>query len=243
MLELELISNYLIENEFASTENDAMNIIAAMSDSWLEDILTEELLNEKRRFKAVKDPQTGELKKVKQEKTPLTTPRAPDPKVILKTPSEWRRSKDVEPRDVIHPKAHMGLVKQGIHRGTRPDLVRKGLVAPPPEQHHFAFSDYGPHGHGPGGSKRGVKKVKGEKDRAVIKKVGAPKHWRKTEKETPVSKFKKYKATKSELESRWSSPSTSQHERESILSSLKHVGSVNPLERLRRRREARLKNK
>ena len=51
MLELKVISNYLIENHFVDNYEDSLNLIPAMSDSWLEDVLLEyeELLYEMRK--------------------------------------------------------------------------------------------------------------------------------------------------------------------------------------------------
>ena len=74
MLEVELIAEYLLENSYVSSERDAYEFIPHMSDYWLGSLLESSELQdlcERQGYRAVKDPHTGELKKVEHKKTSL----------------------------------------------------------------------------------------------------------------------------------------------------------------------------
>lgn len=181
MNELEIISTYLIENNYTSSYNDSVNFISAMSDDWIYAILTEEVedLYEKKleKVKRTINPQTGrsEWKIVPKKRTPLTqTITNKQRGRIDKTPEgDWKVTPAKKyKKTVLTTAARTGLIKQGGHH-FRPDLVRKGLLGHIPPQHQSTpeFSSYRPHSHGPGGKARGKRKERGAKPSGELSPV------------------------------------------------------------------------
>lgn len=185
MREIQFIADYLVENLYASNYNDAFTLIESMSDEWMSSILTE-----KRRFKVVSDPETGEKKVVRQQKTPLTHHLSSERGELRSIPGSvnkdsegnWRVTPP-KPREgvFITPMAWHGIMKHGGPY-YRPELVQRGLLP-----RMGPGSDSGiwtkPALHGIGGALRGKKKKKGYKFNEI----------------SPVQRFIKQRDLKSEV--------------------------------------------
>lgn len=160
MLEVQLIADYLVENVYASTDQDAYNLIACMSDRWISSIL-EEVLLEMRKEDKVKG----------KTKTPMYTGKSRRGRVVRdESPSgdlSWKVLKSTHKTPNIT--AVLGRRRQGMSPEPGASVPRRLF---PSEVRH-------PHGGGepgtPQGSRRGVKHVKGVKIQP---------------RETPVSRIK-----------------------------------------------------
>ena len=163
MLEVELIADYLIENSYVSSERDAYEFIPHMSDYWLGSLLeSSELqdLYEKRRWKAVKDEETGKLKKVKQQKDPLFVK---GPGRVVKSP-EGKLS--VSHRMDVNPRAWGKRIKYGKNPDPRKPVMdyQKYRTTNPRNPNHPHGSQEFPgenKGGAPAGESRGKKKERG----------------------------------------------------------------------------------
>jgi len=148
MLEAQLIADYLVENVYASTEQDAYSLITCMSNEWMSSIL-EEVLLEMRKEDKVKGA----------TKTPMYTGEKGRGRVVRdESPSgdlSWKVLKSTHKTPNIT--AVLGRRRQGMSPEPGASVPRRLF---PSEVRH-------PHGGGelgtPQGSRRGIKREKGVK--------------------------------------------------------------------------------
>lgn len=241
MQEIQIISDYLYENHYIDSYDNSAHFISAMSDEWIDSILTE-----RRGFRAVYNSETKKYEKVPHKKTPLynltpegkrmtygqirakeaadrgLTPRGPGKEVVKKDGKLVVQSKKQDPREnKISPQlnlsAYLGKARQGA-------FLVKG--------HEGGLNlDRRPQPHGTGGRLRGRKKVRGSKA-ATIEKIRGK--WKVTRPQTPVSRFKKERENQ-QIERNYPSVGNKYFPARPI--------PKTSLDVLRQRKEARQKNK
>ena len=198
MIEIGLISEYLIENNFADSYESAVNMITVMSESWLEHILDDEIeyLSERKDTKVRyrMDPETGKYtwQIVPTKDTPLTVQTSHTEKgYISKKGGKWATTPaKTHTRTTLNPVVAASLAASGAYdeKTGRTDLHRRGLLPSIPSRHMTSAElRYRGHAQGTGGEMRGVRK-----------KRGAP-----SNEESPVSRYEKFKTRQNEYENRY----------------------------------------
>lgn len=141
MLNLDLIVEYLLENNFTSSYEDALNMIQIMSEEWMYSILSENLTEDRSLLNFIMEMRKED--KVKgRGKTPLYVERVR--KNITKSPEgKWTVNKKVD--KTMTPEASSGRYRHGIGYAKE-----------------YLYPDQKPQPHGTGGSLRGVKKQRGK---------------------------------------------------------------------------------
>lgn len=140
MTDLDLLVEYLVENNLAPSYEDALNIIPAMSDAWMASILEEFSTEDSDLFDFIMEMRKEDKVKGKG-KTPLNIEVRSNK--LQKVDGKWGRPT----RTMMNPDAYTGRYNQGTL------AINKG----------FLPKDIRPNPHGENGRLRGVKKKRGAK--------------------------------------------------------------------------------
>lgn len=148
MKELNILADYLIENRYVSTYDDAVEMIPSMREEWIISIL-DEYLEENYLFNYIMEMRKEDKVKGKG-KTPLWVSQRGGKAVRAPEGSKNKWEIHRHTGKVINPEAMIGRMKQGKSASQSYDTTG-------------STSGYGPHLHGKGGRLRGVKKERGSK--------------------------------------------------------------------------------
>lgn len=152
MNELDILTNYLLENNFTSTYEDALYLVSVMSENWAS-LIIDNYLEENYLFNYIMEMRKEDKVRGKK-KTPLhvTVTRKSIQKTSEGSPTKWRVHK-VE-KQHMNPEVSIARTKQGLPTYST-SVGKYGARG--------ELSGYGPHPHGTGGRLRGVRRKPGDK--------------------------------------------------------------------------------